>query len=108
VGTAGVGHPVAVLVGEADVTPVGQFLAVDLGASSGRVVAGTVEDGQLRLSERGRFAHRQVKVRTHLYWDLLTLWQGVLDGLRAAASFGPVASVAVRSANLTEDGNDEP
>jgi rhamnulokinase len=93
----------------ADVSSSGQFLAVDLGASSGRVVAGVVQDGQLALSERARFAHRQVRLNAKLYWDLLALWQGMLRGLRLAASSGPVASVGVDSwgvdyALLDDDG----
>ena len=31
-----------------------------------------MEDGRVSMSERGRFAHRQVQIRSHLYWDLLT------------------------------------
>jgi len=68
------------------------FAAVDLGASSGRVVVGVVrgEPGaeRVELTEVARFANGPVEVPdaagTGLYWDLLHLWRGTLDGLRAA------------------------
>jgi rhamnulokinase len=58
--------------------------AVDLGASSGRVMAARVGPGRLELHEVNRFVNRPVKVAGTLYWDVLALYGGVLDGLRAA------------------------
>ncbi|HEY2950197.1 MAG TPA: rhamnulokinase family protein [Micromonosporaceae bacterium] len=66
--------------------------AVDLGASSGRVVVGRVGDGRLDLSEVHRFPNTPVRVAGTLYWDILGLYAGVVDGLHAA---GPVSSVGV-------------
>ncbi|HEX2142887.1 MAG TPA: rhamnulokinase, partial [Glycomyces sp.] len=68
--------------------------AVDLGASSGRVMAARVEGDRIDLREAARFPNRAVAVRGRLYWDLLGLWSGVLDGLR---SVGEVASIGVDS-----------
>ena len=57
------------------------FAAVDLGATSGRVIAGWVADGRLHTVETGRFANGPVPVtaggRTVLHWDVLALWAGV-------------------------------
>ncbi len=75
----------------------GRFVAVDLGASNGRVVSGTVNAGLLTLSEHARFANGGVAVRGRLYWDVLALWQGMLAGIRAASREGPVDSVGVDS-----------
>ncbi|WP_346178729.1 rhamnulokinase family protein [Streptomyces cuspidosporus] len=61
------------------------FAAVDLGASSGRVMVGTVAPGTLELQEVHRFPNRPVRVAGTLHWDILALYQGVLDGLRTAA-----------------------
>jgi rhamnulokinase len=61
-----------------------QVAAVDLGASSGRVMLGRVGDDELELAEVNRFANRPVRVHGTLYWDILALYAGVLDGLRAA------------------------
>ncbi len=58
--------------------------AVDLGASSGRVMAARIGDGLLELREAGRFANRPVRVDGALHWDVLALYAGVLDGIRAA------------------------
>ncbi|SCF07002.1 rhamnulokinase [Micromonospora coriariae] len=66
--------------------------AVDLGASSGRVMVGRVEPGRLELTEAHRFRNDPVRVAGTLHWDVLALYRGVLDGLRAA---GPVASIGV-------------
>lgn len=58
--------------------------AVDLGASSGRVVLGRVGRGRLDVGEVHRFDNRPVRVGGTLYWDVLALYREVLDGLRAA------------------------
>ncbi|SEG80263.1 rhamnulokinase [Actinacidiphila yanglinensis] len=73
------------------------FAAADLGATSGRVMVGRVGPANLDLSEAHRFANRPVQVGGSLHWDVLGLYQGVLDGLREAARSGGVASVGVDS-----------
>jgi sugar (pentulose or hexulose) kinase len=60
------------------------FAAVDLGASSGRVMAGRVGPGTLALEEVRRFPNRPVRVNGTLHWDVLGLYGNVLDGLRSA------------------------
>ncbi|MFI7277369.1 rhamnulokinase family protein [Streptomyces sp. NPDC049879] len=62
------------------------FAAVDLGASSGRVMLGAVTDRGVSLREVHRFPNRPVRVGGTLHWDVLALYGGVLDGLRAAGS----------------------
>jgi rhamnulokinase len=58
--------------------------AVDLGASSGRVMLGDVAGGRVGLTEVNRFANVPVRTGETLHWDVLALYRGVLDGLRAA------------------------
>jgi rhamnulokinase len=58
--------------------------AVDLGASSGRVMAARVGTGRLDLHEVHRFPNRPVRTGGTLHWDVLALHGGILDGLRAA------------------------
>ncbi|MGW2635997.1 rhamnulokinase [Streptomyces sp. NPDC001348] len=70
------------------------YAAVDLGASSGRVMTGRVGSDSLELSEAHRFPNRPVRVPEGLRWDVLALYSGVLDGLRAA---GQVDSVGIDS-----------
>ena len=62
----------------------GTFAAVDLGASSGRVMAARVGPGRLELHEVHRFPNRPVRTGGTLHWDVLGLYAGILDGLRAA------------------------
>ncbi|MFJ6633637.1 rhamnulokinase family protein [Streptomyces sp. NPDC091376] len=75
------------------------FAAVDLGASSGRVIVGRVGPGTLGLTEVHRFPNTPVRTGGTLHWDILALYRGVLDGLRAAAraTGGRLASVGVDS-----------
>ncbi|HEX8860489.1 MAG TPA: rhamnulokinase, partial [Actinomycetes bacterium] len=56
--------------------------AVDVGASSGRVMLGRVTSDELRLEEVTRFANGPVRVGATLHWDVLAIYRGVLDGLR--------------------------
>ena len=73
------------------------YLAVDMGASSGRAVLGCFDGNRLRLEEVYRFENGPVEVAGHLYWDLLAQWAHVRQGLRAAASKagGSVVSIGV-------------
>jgi len=59
-------------------------VAVDLGASSGRVVLGVVRDQELHLEELTRFWNGAVTVDGMLHWDALALHRAILDGLRRA------------------------
>ena len=74
--------------------------AVDLGASSGRVMVGTIADGRIRLTETRRFPNGAIPVPTRtgerLYWDVLRLWSEVREGLTAAVrDVGPLSAVGV-------------
>jgi len=61
-------------------------VAVDLGASGGRVVSGAFDGRILELEEMHRFENGPVPMAGHLVWDLPRLWHEVLAGLRAAAA----------------------
>ena len=71
--------------------------AVDLGASGGRVMAGTVGPGELVLHEAHRFGNGPVAALGTLYWDILRLYADILAGLRAAAGEFELASVGIDS-----------
>ncbi|MCL3859446.1 rhamnulokinase family protein [Actinotalea sp. K2] len=79
-------------------------VAVDLGASSGRVIAGTVHPAagsaaaSVTLHEVNRFPNGPVTVRGKLHWDVLRLYAGILEGIRAAArSHGVPAGIGIDS-----------
>jgi rhamnulokinase len=63
------------------------WLAVDLGAGSGRVMLGRASDERIRLDEVHRFRSPARRARGHLRWDFEELWAGVRAGLRRAVSF---------------------
>ena len=71
--------------------------AVDLGASSGRVMVGTVGPHLLDLEEVHRFRNGAVEVDGALTWDVRALHAEVLAGLRAAAAGGPVDAIGIDS-----------
>jgi rhamnulokinase len=72
--------------------------AVDLGASSGRVVLARTGDSGLTLREVHRFANRPVRVGGRLHWDVLSLFAGIVDGLRVIErEVGRLDSVGVDS-----------
>ena len=73
----------------------GRFAAVDLGASSGRVVVGSAGPGHLDLTEVHRFPNRPVRLPSGLHWDVLGLYGNVLDGLAAAGRAGAVDGIGV-------------
>jgi rhamnulokinase len=73
------------------------LLAVDLGASSGRIVAGLLDGRRLTLEEGHRFENGGFPLAHSLHWDVLSQWSNILQGLRAAgAKYGDrVASAGV-------------
>jgi rhamnulokinase len=71
--------------------------AVDLGAQSGRVALGRFDGERLTVAELHRFPNVPVRAAGTLYWDVLRLYEGVLEGLAAAGreTGGRVDSVGV-------------
>ena len=62
------------------------YLAVDIGASSGRHILGWLEDGKLKLKEIYRFKNGAEDQNGHLYWDIDRLESEVIDGIAACAT----------------------
>jgi len=60
------------------------YLAVDLGAESGRVILGKLESGRLALEELHRFPNQPVRLPAGLYWDSFRLFHEIVEGLSAA------------------------
>jgi rhamnulokinase len=72
------------------------FAAVDLGASSGRVVAGLVDGDRVELDLVHRFDNEMHESDGHLRWNITGLYEQVLDGLRRLADrFPDVESVGI-------------
>lgn len=66
------------------------FLAVDIGASGGRHIAGRMENGKFSTREIYRFPNRMLRTGGHLCWDLDFLWDQVLEGMRVCGESGIV------------------
>ncbi|MCP2032828.1 rhamnulokinase [Okibacterium sp. HSC-33S16] len=76
----------------------GTVAAVDLGATSGRVMLGHVGPNELRLELVSRFPNGPVEVNGSLHWNLTGLYQSVLAGLTEAATRAPdLASIGIDS-----------
>ena len=59
-----------------------EYLAVDIGASSGRVMLGYKKDGEIKLEELHRFSNGLKKKNGHLVWDLEHLYSEILVGMQ--------------------------
>ena len=66
------------------------YLAIDIGASSGRHILGHVENGKMILEEMSRFDNLQVRKNGHDCWDMENLWNGILGGLKACGAAGKI------------------
>lgn len=66
------------------------YLAIDIGASSGRHILGHVENGRMVLEEVHRFDNRQLRRGGHDCWDIAGLWQGILEGLKKCGQLGKI------------------
>lgn len=58
-----------------------RFLAVDIGAESGRTVLARFDGRRIELEETHRFANEPVWILDHLHWDILRLWHEVQNGI---------------------------
>ncbi len=61
------------------------YLAIDLGAESGRAMLGRLAGGKLDLEELHRFPNTPVQIHDALYWDTLRLWHEIQHGIAIAA-----------------------
>lgn len=73
------------------------YLAVDLGASSGRTIVGTLDNGRLTLKEMNRFWNGPTEINGTLYWDFVHLFRHIQEGITLARNqFGAdLVSMAV-------------
>lgn len=72
------------------------FFAVDLGATSGRTIIGTLADGKFVLEELTRFDNTLIEATGHYYWDIFALYHEVIKGLKLAHERRiPVQSIGI-------------
>lgn len=61
------------------------FFAVDLGATSGRTIIGTLENNKINLEELTRFDNNLIQTGGHFYWDIFALYNEIIKGLKLTA-----------------------
>ncbi|ULL14014.1 rhamnulokinase [Paenibacillus sp. H1-7] len=76
----------------------GNIIAFDLGASSGRAMLGRLVDGKIEITELHRFSNDPVQVGNRLHWDILRLYHEIKQGLLITKNKGiEVASIGIDS-----------
>ncbi|HAH99264.1 MAG TPA: rhamnulokinase, partial [Verrucomicrobiales bacterium] len=65
-----------------------RYLAIDLGAESGRVMLGTLEGGRVVLEELSRFNNTPIRDGERIYWNIPSLMEGIRVGLAKAGALG--------------------
>ena len=64
------------------------YFAVDLGATSGRTIIGSINDGKFDLEEVTRFPNNLIEQGGHFYWDIFALYFEIIKGLKEVAQRG--------------------
>jgi rhamnulokinase len=82
------------------------YLAIDLGAESGRVIVGILDGERLRLEETHRFLHEPVWLPTGLHWNITGIWREIVAGLRRAADWAKAIGVELVSVGVDAWGVD--
>jgi rhamnulokinase len=65
-----------------------KYLAIDLGAESGRAIVGIIDQNKIYLEEVHRFPNKQINILGHLHWDVLALFDEIKTGIKAAVKSG--------------------
>lgn len=72
------------------------FFAVDLGATSGRTIIGTLGNERIELEELTRFDNNLIETGGHFYWDIYALYFEIIKGLKLAAQRQiPICSIGI-------------
>ena len=72
------------------------FFAVDLGATSGRTIIGTLAEGKVQLEELTRFDNSLIETGGHFYWDIFALYNEIIKGLKLVAKRQlPITSIGI-------------
>src|SRR5215217_4294361 len=74
-----------------------RYLAVDLGAESGRLVLGRFDGGRMSLEEVHRFPNTPVRLPNGLHWDVLRFHSEIKDGLAKAMREEEIGGIGIDS-----------
>lgn len=64
------------------------YFAVDLGATSGRTIIGSITDGKVQLRELTRFENALIETSKHVYWDIYALYNEIIRALKIVKQEG--------------------
>lgn len=87
------------------------FLAFDLGATSGRTILGSLENGRLQMKELTRFPNQMLQIGHHYHWNIYSLFEHLKAGLAAGKAEGvEITSIGIDTwgvdfALIAEDGS---
>ena len=78
------------------------YLALDVGAGSGRAILGLPAKGRLELEEIHTFPNKPILAQGRLHWDFLFIWDQLLEALRKAARgrHGPLQAIGIDTWNI--------
>lgn len=82
------------------------YIAIDLGAESGRAMVGTLSGEHLTLHEIHRFLHLPHRLPSGLHWDLLGLWGNMVEGVRKSVQWCDEQGIAPVSVGVDTWGVD--
>ena len=71
------------------------YLAIDLGAGSGRVLAGEFDGTRIELHELNRFNNTPVQLPSGWHWNITALYQNILEGLKKAAEIYGSSAISI-------------
>jgi rhamnulokinase len=72
------------------------FLAFDLGATSGRSILGTLENGRLQMKELTRFPNQMLQIGNHFHWNIYSLFENFKAALAAVKNEGvEISSIGI-------------
>ncbi|WP_070001021.1 rhamnulokinase [Cellulosilyticum sp. I15G10I2] len=71
------------------------YIAIDLGASSGRLILGSMEENQLKLEEIHRFPNEPVYLGDTFYWDFMRIFHEIKQGLKKAAKLSDIEITSI-------------
>jgi len=87
------------------------FLAFDIGATSGRSIIGTLDNGRLQMKELTRFPNQMLQIGKHLHWNIYSLFEHLKEALMALKNEGvEISSIGIDTwgvdfALLAKDGS---
>ncbi|MDF2877870.1 MAG: Carbohydrate kinase [Clostridia bacterium] len=71
------------------------YIAIDLGASSGRLILGSMKENKLQLEEIHRFPNEPVHLGDTFYWDFMRIFHEIKQGLKKAAQLKDVEITSI-------------